>query len=155
MMTKLHVYVAGSFKQRDLCVEAGRLIRDIGVLAYVFCDEGSEAFPHSMKLREENLIETFTPMTAIEHETVKKIYAINMTELEKSDVVLLMLPCGKSAHMEAGWIKGVDGKVIIYGEMIKGEFDAMYGMADLVTDDFNKVLDYLCVYSALKGTGQL
>lgn len=151
----LSVYIAGSFRRKEICVEAGRIIRDAGMLCYVFCDEGSEAFPHSMKLREENLIETFTPMSALENEHIKQIYELNMHELDKSDVVVLILPCGRSAHMEAGYAKAMCQKLIIYGEMIKGEFDAMYGMADLVTDDFNLVIKELIEYSTMKGAGCL
>lgn len=149
---QLKVYVAGSFNNADMCREAGGLIRDAGMHSYVFCDEGSEAFPHSMKIRALGLINTFTPSTALQNEHIKAIYKINMDELMTSDVVVLILPCGKSAHMEAGWIKGADGgKLIIYGQMKQGEFDAMYGMADLVTDDFQEVLWLLTHLSNEKG----
>jgi hypothetical protein len=151
----LKVYLAGSFAQKDRCVEAGSLIRDAGMLCYVFCDEGSEAYPHSMKLREERLIETFTPMTAIRYPTIVQIYTLNMMELISSDVVVLILPCGKSAHLEAGLMKGLEGKLIIFGEMLKGEFDAMYCMADLVTDNFNEVIAQLANYNQEKGHNTL
>lgn len=151
MSAQLRVYIAGSFKQREICVEAGRRIRDAGVYCYVFCDDGSDAFFLSMKLRKGNLIDGFTPMSAVQHNIVQNIYIANMQELSCADVVVLMLPCGKSAHMEAGYIKGVEGKLIIYGEMIKGEFDAMYCMADLVTDNFQHVLEHLKLYANFKG----
>ena len=78
-----------------------------------------------------------------------------MTELSQADVVVLILPCGKSAHMEAGWIKGVEGRLIIYGDMLKGEFDAMYGMADLVTNNFGEVAHKLNEYRTMKNVTML
>jgi hypothetical protein len=140
---KLKIYIAGSFKNIDACREAGGLIRDKGYSTYVFCDEDSEAYKNSIKVRELCFTESFTPKTALYNGYIQKIYQTNLSELVYANVVVLILPCGKSAHLEAGFVKGRNGKVIIYGEMIKGEFDAMYGIADLITSDFNEVLETL------------
>lgn len=152
---KLRVYIAGSFRNAVLCREAGAILRDAGFSTYVFCDEGSEAFKHSTAIREKNLINSFTPMSALQNEHIQTIYDLNMTELSQADVVVLILPCGKSAHMEAGWIKGVEGRLIIYGDMLKGEFDAMYGMADLVTNNFDEVAHKLNEYRTMKNVTML
>lgn len=151
----LRVYVAGSFNNICTCREAGGHIRDMGVQVYVFCDEDSHAYAWSMALREEIQIDTLTPMTAVEHDIVYKIYRAHMDELMRADVVVIILPCGKSAHLEAGWVKGMGGKLLIYGEMHKGEFDAMYCMADLVTDNFEHVIIRIQEYAALKEVGKL
>lgn len=126
----MKIYVAGSFKNGATCRLIGEKLREERFDAYVFCDEKSPAYPHSIAIRNEGLTETFTPKTALDNAHVKDIYAINMMELAKADVVLMVLPCGNSAHMEAGFIKGLDGKLIIYGPLNRGQFDAMYGMAD-------------------------
>lgn len=152
---KLKVYVAGSFRNAEMCREAGGLIRDTGIETYVFCDVKNNAFIQALALRELGLVHAFTPMTALHDTHIQIIYKENMRELMTSDVVVLILPCGRSAHLEAGWIKGADGgKLIIYGEMKVGEFDAMYGMADLVTDDFHNVLQQLAQYATEKKGGE-
>ena len=69
---KLKVYVAGSFNNADMCREAGGLIRDAGIHSYVFCDEGSEAYSHSINIRELNLIKRLTPSTALQNEYIKR-----------------------------------------------------------------------------------
>jgi len=64
--------------------------------------------------------------------------------LDWADVCLLILPAGKSSHLEAGYAKGCKKKLIIWQEEFpKGEFDVMYGFADLITNSMNEVLTYL------------
>jgi hypothetical protein len=63
--------------------------------------------------------------------------------LEWSEATLLILPAGKSAHLEAGYAKGQGKHLVIYQkDFPSGEFDVMYGFADLITDDINEVAEY-------------
>ena len=51
--------------------------------------------------------------------------------MKAADVCILCLPCGRSAHLEAGWMKGAGKKVIAYihpGDRIEPEL--MYGILD-------------------------
>lgn len=51
--------------------------------------------------------------------------------MKDADICVLCLPCGRSAHLEAGWIKGAGKKVIAYipsGVIIEPEL--MYNMLD-------------------------
>lgn len=51
--------------------------------------------------------------------------------MKEADACILCLPCGRSAHLEAGWMKGAGKKVIAYipqGEKIEPEL--MYGILD-------------------------
>ncbi len=51
--------------------------------------------------------------------------------MKAADICVLCLPCGRSAHLEAGWMKGAGKKVIAYihpGEGIESEL--MYGILD-------------------------
>lgn len=34
--------------------------------------------------------------------------------MRRADICVLVLPCGASAHSEAGWMKGTGKKVIVY-----------------------------------------
>ena len=64
--------------------------------------------------------------------------------IDWADVVFLLLPAGKSSHLEAGYAKGQEKKLIIFQEQYpKGEFDVMYGFADLLTDDPCEVIEFL------------
>lgn len=130
----MKIYVASSFKNALLCRNIGMHLRGEEFDAYVFCDDTSKAYPHSIAIRDEALIPNFTPKAIQTNDHLRAIYKYNVDELASSDIVLLVLPCGNSSHMEAGWIVGKGGKLVIFGPMRKGEFDAMYGMADAIFD---------------------
>ena len=43
---------------------------------------------------------------ALIHPLAKKGYASDMSAMEWADTCVLVLPCGRSAHLEAGWFAG-------------------------------------------------
>jgi len=47
--------------------------------------------------------------------------------LDWCDTVVLVLPSGRSAHLEAGYAVGQGKDVFVVGPPIKGEFDLMHG----------------------------
>lgn len=64
--------------------------------------------------------------------------------MKEADVCVLVLPCGRSAHAEAGWMSGAGKKVIAYipsGETIEPEL--MYNMFDGIAIGFEEVLEML------------
>lgn len=64
--------------------------------------------------------------------------------MKEADVCVLCLPCGRSAHLEAGWMKGAGKKVFAYihpGERIEPEL--MYGILDDVALDIEFLIDLI------------
>jgi nucleoside 2-deoxyribosyltransferase len=59
--------------------------------------------------------------------------------MKECDVCVLVLPCGRSAHTEAGWMCGAGKKVIAYIPN-KQDPELMYKMFDCITDDFEEVI---------------
>ena len=85
-------------------------------------------------------------MDGIEFLKVKqaqKAFAEDKKWIDWSDAVLLVLPAGRSAHLEAGYAVGRGKKLIVYGDFPTGEFDVMYGFANLLTREFDDVLRLL------------
>ena len=41
-------------------------------------------------------------------------FKADLDALNWADTCLLVLPCGRSAHTEAGWMKGAGKKVVVY-----------------------------------------
>ena len=50
--------------------------------------------------------------------------------LDWANCVIMLMPCGRSSHLEAGYGKGQGKLLYIYGGFPKGEFDVMYRFAD-------------------------
>jgi hypothetical protein len=69
-------------------------------------------------------------------------FANDIEALTWADTCLLVLPCGRSAHTEAGWMAGAGKKVIVYIPEMQ-EAELMYKLFDLVTDDIGEVLTFL------------
>ena len=80
----------------------------------------------------------------LEDERSKRAFQEDKKWLDWAEVCLLILPAGKSAHLEAGYAKGQGKQLIIWqNEYPKGEFDVMYGFADLITDSHTAVIEFL------------
>ena len=60
-------------------------------------------------------------------------YKNDFDAMQSADVCVLLLPCGRSAHLEAGWMKGAGKKLVIVtndGE----EPELMAKMADVICE---------------------
>ena len=53
-------------------------------------------------------------LDALEHPLAEAGFRSDFDAMRQADVCVLVLPCGASAHSEAGWMKGAGKKVIVY-----------------------------------------
>ncbi len=72
----------------------------------------------------------------LRHPLAERQFAADLKALEETDTCVLVLPCGRSAHTEAGWMAGAGKRVVVYiPEMVEPElmyklFDAVVGTLD-------------------------
>ncbi len=82
--------------------------------------------PADLVLSAEQIREMLT------HPEAENGFRLDMGALEWCDTCVLVLPCGRSAHLEAGWAVGA-GRLTV-GLLSEGEPDLMWKMLDhLVT----------------------
>lgn len=62
--------------------------------------------------------------------------------MKDADVCVLLLPCGRSAHTEAGWMKGHGKKVVVLMTQPQ-EAELMYKLFDKVVSNTTELLRYL------------
>lgn len=80
-------------------------------------------------------------------------FSSDFNAMQDADACVLVLPCGRSAHIEAGYFVGAGKKLIIfipsgpYIGKIKFEAELMYKMADLVTNQASDIIDALKKFS--------
>lgn len=138
----MKIYMASSWKNADEVQEIANYLRQKGHEVDDFTDDSRGRYVFFFKDLPD--YENLNAITLLEHEPAKRAFVEDRSFIEWADVILLLLPCGRSAHLEAGYAKGLGKKLIIYQPSFqKGEFDVMYGFADLITDDFNSVMDFL------------
>ena len=138
----MKIYIASSWKNGDDVKEIAAFLRENGHEVDCFADESTGRFVFHYS--EIDSFENLDAINFMYDERSKKAFAEDKKWIDWSNCVLLVLPAGKSAHLEAGYAVGKGKYLIIYQQTFpKGEFDVMYGFADLITDDFKTVMAYL------------
>ena len=128
----MKIYIASSWKNTKECKEIAAAFRKDGHAVDCFCDESSGRYVFHWKelVKEEADLQQFNAITILQEEKTQKAFKEDKKYLDWADAVLLVLPAGNSAHLEAGYGKGKGKRLFIYGPFPKGEFDVMYGFAD-------------------------
>ena len=80
----------------------------------------------------------------LSHPLAEKQFSADLDALEWADTCVLVLPCGRSAHTEAGWLSGRGKKVFVYiPEKIEPEL--MYKLFNGIADSTSALLALLSI----------
>ena len=84
-------------------------------------------------------------LAGLEHPRALEGFASDFAAMEKADTFVLVLPCGRSAHLELGWAVGAGRRtaVLLDGPMVQPEL--MYRMVDYVAPSMLDLLGWLGV----------
>ena len=77
----------------------------------------------------------------LEHPIAKEGFSQDISAMRWADAFVLVMPCGRSAHLELGWASGAGKKTIILLE--SGEPELMYKIADHLCVDIEDVCEKL------------
>lgn len=92
----------------------------------------------------EGLVDRDEYRTLLEHPRAVEGFAADFAAMEKADTFVLVLPCGKSAHLELGWAVGAGKRTaILLEDPIQPEL--MYRMADHLSPSIHELLGWLGV----------
>ena len=80
---------------------------------------------------------------ALDHPIAVDGFKSDYDAMEWADTFVLVLPCGRSAHLEAGWAIGAGKPTALLLHEDKFEPELMYRMASLIACDFAEVADWL------------
>lgn len=81
---------------------------------------------------------------ALGHQVARDGFESDETGMEWSEACVLVMPCGRSAHLELGWAIGSGRKSIIL--LSDGEPELMYGLADALCTTVEEVLLTLSLF---------
>ena len=76
----------------------------------------------------------------LNHPLAERQFKADLEALEWADACVLVLPCGRSAHTEAGWMAGRGKKVVVYIPKME-EPELMYKLFDAVVDNLDDLLE--------------
>lgn len=68
-------------------------------------------------------------------------FKLDFEAMEQADACVMVMPCGRSAHLEAGYFVGAGKKLIIL--LSDGEPELMYKMADALCVDIDSAVKSL------------
>ena len=138
----MKVYLASSWKNAQLVRDCAKSLRRHGHEVDDFADDSRGRYVFGFDKLPD--ISNHNAQTVFQLTEVQQPFAEDKKWIDWADCVLLLLPAGKSAHLEAGYAKGQGKKLIIFQlDFPKAEFDAMYGFADLITNDPREIYWYL------------
>ena len=131
-MTKLKIYLASSWQNKEY-EQVLNTLRLEGYETYDF------KHPENKELSSfdwEKLDKKYNRWTcsdfkkALNHPETIKAFQKDFQAMQEADICVLLLPCGRSAHSEAGWMKGNGTKVFILDLSENPKPELMYRMYD-------------------------
>jgi len=124
----MRIYLASSWKNQELVHAVASFLRQNGHEVDAFCDESSGRYVfHFSEIGDADELDAISFLADTRSQ---KAFEEDKKWLEWCDVCVMILPCGNSAHLEAGYAKGIGKQLVIYGRFKNSEFDVMYGFAD-------------------------
>ena len=81
--------------------------------------------------------------TALKDPIAESGFKNDFDAIQWADVCVLVMPCGRSAHTEAGWMKGAGKKVYVY-QQNPAEPELMYKIFDGIFVNFTELYEYFC-----------
>ena len=144
----MKIYIASSWKNEVMVCALAEELRRRGHAVDAFSDpsNGRYVFHWSEMLNEPDKSRSkLNAITFLEDKRSQRAFKEDKRWLDWCEVCLLLLPAGNSSHLEAGYAKGHGKKMIIFAPkgFPAGEFDVMYGFADLMTSNMGEIVDYL------------
>ena len=131
MEERMKIYIASSWKNAEIVFSLAHHLRKDGHKVDAFCDSSNGRYVFHWKeiSTDQN---KFNAKTFLQHKQSKKAFTEDKKWLDWCECLILVLPCGNSAHLEAGYVKGQGKRFYIWHPLgfPNGEFDVMYGFAD-------------------------
>ncbi len=135
-------FVAGRTRNKDKILEICDILDSLNVSYYCFLknEESHKEAGLNLNDKPEDLMKKFESMD-LDSEAVKIIFKHDMEGLKSSKNLLLVLPAGKSAHIEAGVSYGLGKKCYAIGEY--DVTDSLYLIFDKIFANEKELRDFL------------
>lgn len=141
-----YVYVASSWRnpyQQAVC----SILKAAGIDHYDFQNPPNGAGFGWEELGQpivNGLVDRDDYRRMLEHPRAIEGFSADFAAMEKADTFVLILPCGKSAHLELGWAVGAGKRTaILLEDPIQPEL--MYRMVDHLSPSVHELLGWLGV----------
>lgn len=135
---KVLLYLIGSLRNPEIPRIANK-IRESGLEVF---DDWYAAGPEADDYwREYEIGRGRSYKEALQGAAAKNVFQFDKTNLKRAQAVVLVLPAGKSGHLELGWSLGIGKKGYILLDS-PDRWDVMYQFADVVTDNLEEIISH-------------
>lgn len=140
-MSTLHkVYVGGALANEDI-VRVTQLLLGKGYDAFSeWYTPGREA---DVLWRDYELALGFNYRQALQRPAAQNTFRFDRDNIDNCNTFLMVLPCGKSAHLELGYAAGIGKDTLIYMPQEPERWDVMYNFAGGIVFNDEELLDAL------------
>lgn len=156
----MKIYLGGSLNNPEVRALARTIRLDMGGIQ-VF-DDWAAAHPEADdKWRDYSKARGYELPEALSSHAGQQVYNFDRINLISADVFVLVAPCGKSAHLEAGYMAGLreagfSKRVIAYIGNDPERYDVMYNFFDKICYTTEEVLtDLRETKHKFRGTGRV
>jgi len=121
-------FISGKWRNKDKVLQLTKAIRDKGYSVYCFL-ESEHSIDRIANDPEEDM-QNFEKLDWRNDSYVKKVFENDMEGQRNSSTFVMLLPAGKSCHIEAGVAYGLGKKCILIG--VQKEAESLYLIFDMV-----------------------
>jgi nucleoside 2-deoxyribosyltransferase len=138
------IYVIGSLRNENI-PQVGNLLRDNGFDAFDdWYGAGHEA---DDKWRDYEAIRGRQHKDALFGYAAKHVFAFDLYHLNRCDLAVLVMPAGKSGHLELGYFVGRGKPAFILFDEVPTRFDVMHQFATEVWTSNQEMIERLKNYA--------
>lgn len=152
MNRPLRIYVATSWRNPHHASYVASL-RAAGYEVYDFKNpvEGNNGFAwrnvvESLEVGKDYMVDPVAFRDEVlNHEIAKQGFNFDFTAMHWADVIVMLLQCGKSAHLELGWGAGAGKRTVVHfnEDEVVVDPELMYLMADVITTSEEELFEKL------------
>lgn len=145
MSFKYDFFIAGRTRNKENILKICNEFDNLGVSYYCFLKNEQSHLEAGLNLHDnpEDLAEKFENMS-LDSNAVQTIFNYDMDGEKNSKNLLLILPAGKSAHIEAGIAYGMGKKCYALGEY--DVTDSLYLIFNKIFKDEKELIEFLKNY---------
>lgn len=139
----MRIYVASSWRNEARQQATVRALRDAGHVVYDFRNPapGDTGFGWRQCATPDQLKDPARFRDEVlSHPVARDGFSKDMTALRAADATVIVLPCGRSAHLELGYAVGAKQRTIVYLDDQMSEPELMYLACTNICTTLDEVL---------------
>lgn len=130
---KYDFFVSGRWRNRNRVLDLARKIREKGYRVYCFLETAHNS--EAVKNNPEEEMKKFEQLNWRKDSRIREVFEEDMAGEKASKIFVMLMPAGKSCHIEAGAAYGLGKKCILIGEQKEAEslyliFDEVYNSVE-------------------------